>query len=114
MIALTLYHAESIPISIVVALRTQTPLGVGAQIGTMMLGWSSMPWLASLDVPTLVLGAEEDPLAPPANSELIASIVPGAECHIYDEAGHLFLFDQPGPASQHISDFLDRVEAKGA
>lgn len=91
-----------------------TMLGVGAQIGTMMMGWSSMPWLASLDVPTLVLGAEEDPLAPPANSELIASIVPGAECHIYDEAGHLFLFDQPGPASQHISDFLDRVEAKEA
>ena len=91
-----------------------TMLGVGAQIGTMMLGWSSMPWLASLDVPTLVLGAEEDPLAPPANSELIASIVPGAECHVYEEAGHLFLFDQPEPAAKHISDFLDRVAAKEA
>ena len=88
-----------------------TMLGVGAQIGTMMMGWSSMPWLGSLDVPTLVLGAEEDPLAPPANSELIASIVPGAELHVYDEAGHLFLFDMPEEPSKHIAAFLDRVAA---
>lgn len=86
-----------------------TLLGVGAQLGAFM-GWNSVPWLGTLTAPTLVLGAEEDPMAPVANSSLMASLIPGAELKIYDDAGHLFLFDQPEEPARDIQDFLDRVE----
>ncbi len=88
-----------------------TLLGVGCQVGALM-GWSSLPWAGTLTLPTLVLGAEEDGMAPPANSELLASLIPGSELHVYDEAGHLFLFDQPEQPARDILDFIDRVEGQ--
>lgn len=88
-----------------------TLLGVGAQVAA-FIGWSSMPWLATLDVPTLVMCGEEDPMAPVANSKLIASIIPGAELEIYDEAGHLFLFDTPAAPAARIDAFLGRVRVQ--
>ncbi len=87
-----------------------TLLGVGAQIGAFAV-WSSLAWLASIDKPTLVLGGEEDPMAPVANSRLMASIVPGAELAVFENGGHLFLFDIPDDAAPVINDFLDRVHA---
>lgn len=82
-------------------------LGVGAQVAAFM-GWSSLAWLGQLRMPTLVLGGEEDPMAPVSNSRLIASVVPGAELRIYKKAGHLFLFDVPDQPARHIVDFLQR------
>ncbi len=87
-----------------------TLLGVGCQIMALG-GWSSLPWLSTLTPPVLVLGAEEDPLAPAPNSELIASLVEGSELHVYEEAGHLFLFDSPEQPARDILGFLDRIEA---
>lgn len=90
-----------------------TLLGVGAQVGA-FLGWSSMPWLATIDKPTLVLGGEEDPMTPASNSKLIASIVPGAELHVFEKGGHLFLFDLPDVAVPVITEFLDRIHVREA
>lgn len=87
-----------------------TMLGVGAQIAV-MASWSSMPWLAGIEVPTLVLAGQEDPMAPAANSTLMASIIPQAEVHVLDRAGHLFLFDEPETSANLITGFLDRVHA---
>ncbi|MDN5761670.1 MAG: alpha/beta hydrolase [Microlunatus sp.] len=84
-----------------------TLLGVTCQVGA-FLGWSSMPWLASLRLPTLVMCGEEDPMAPVANSKLMASIVPDAELRIYRGQGHLFLFDAPERPVADIIEFLDR------
>jgi len=85
-----------------------TLLGVGAQIAAFS-GWSSLSWLSTIDKPTLVLGGEEDPMAPVANSRLIAQIIKGAELHVLEDGGHLFLFDLPDQAAPLISDFLDRI-----
>jgi pimeloyl-ACP methyl ester carboxylesterase len=85
-----------------------TLLGVGAQIAAFSQ-WSSLPWLASVTHETLVLGGEEDPMAPVANSRLIASVLPNAELHVIDEGGHLFPFDLPDRAAPLINEFLARV-----
>ena len=90
-----------------------TLLGVGCQVAA-FVEWSSVPWLATLDVPTLVLCGEEDPMAPVANSKLMASLIPGAELQIYEEAGHLFIFEVPDVAAAHINDFLHRVRLEAA
>lgn len=85
-----------------------TMLGVGAQVGAFM-GWSALPWLPMLDKPTLVLGGEEDPMAPVSNSALMASLIPGAELQVFEGGGHLFAFDMADKVAPFVNDFLDRV-----
>jgi 3-oxoadipate enol-lactonase len=60
--------------------------------------------LASIACPTLVCGGRHDGIAPPANSEALASRIPGAELELY-EGGHLFLL-QDRTAWPRITDFL--------
>lgn len=85
-----------------------TLLGVSCQVVAMM-GWSSLPFLASLKVPTLVLCGDEDPMAKVSNSKQIAALIPGAELKIYEGHGHLFLFDAPAEPVVDINEFLDRI-----
>ena len=63
--------------------------------------WDRLP---AITCPTLVAGGRYDGIAPPANSEAIASRVPGAELRLY-EGGHLF-FRQDPAALPDILGFL--------
>ena len=58
----------------------------------------------AITCPTLVAGGRYDGIAPPANSEAIASRIPGAELRLY-EGGHLF-FLQDRAAFPDIVGFL--------
>jgi len=60
--------------------------------------------LRAVTCPTLVAGGRYDGIAPPANSEAIASQIPGAELRLY-EGGHLF-FLQDRAAYPDIVSFL--------
>jgi 3-oxoadipate enol-lactonase len=60
--------------------------------------------LAKITAPTLVAGGRYDGIAPPANSEAIASQIPAAELRLY-EGGHLF-FVQDRAAMPDIIGFL--------
>lgn len=63
--------------------------------------WDRLPRVAC---PTLVACGRTDGIAPPANSEAIASRIPGAELRTYD-GGHVF-FLQDRQAIPEILDFL--------
>ncbi len=63
--------------------------------------WDRLP---AVTCPTLVAGGRYDGVAPPANSEAIASRIPGAEVRLY-EGGHLF-FLQDRAAFPYILEFL--------
>jgi 3-oxoadipate enol-lactonase len=54
--------------------------------------------------PTLVCGGRYDGIAPPANSEALASRIPGAELELF-EGGHMF-FIQDRAAWPTITEFL--------
>jgi pimeloyl-ACP methyl ester carboxylesterase len=69
-------------------------------------GWSSVPWLHTIDAPTLVLAAEADPLVPLVNSRIFTSCISACHWHFVPDAGHLFLFDQPEDAAGVIHKFL--------
>jgi pimeloyl-ACP methyl ester carboxylesterase len=60
--------------------------------------------LFAISCPTLVACGRYDGIAPPANSEAIASRVPRAELRTY-EGGHAFFFQDPAAPSE-IIDFL--------
>lgn len=77
-------------------------------------GWSSLAWLPRLRVPTLVLAGGEDPMAPVANSRLIAAAIPGAELYIVEEGGHLFPFDEARELAPVITKFLNKVHRAAA
>jgi pimeloyl-ACP methyl ester carboxylesterase len=51
--------------------------------------------LPGLRIPTLVLHGTTDRLLPVVNGRLIASLVPDSKLEIYDEAGHMFWWEQP-------------------
>jgi 3-oxoadipate enol-lactonase len=63
------------------------------------------PSIARIPVPTLVIGGTEDPATPPAASEEIAGLVPGARLHMLP-AAHLSNVEQPGLFTKTVLDFL--------
>ena len=61
--------------------------------------------LGTIGCPTLVCGGRYDGIAPPANSERLASRIPGAELALF-EGGHGFLWQDPA-AFPRILGFLE-------
>jgi pimeloyl-ACP methyl ester carboxylesterase len=68
-------------------------------------GWTSIPFLHSLRQPTLVLTGDDDPLIPPINGRLLATLMPNARLHVY-RGGHLALAADPGLLVPVIEEFL--------
>ena len=59
--------------------------------------WDRLP---AIGCPTLVAGGRYDGIAPPANSEAIASRIAGADLRFY-EGGHLFFMPGSGRPARH-------------
>ena len=64
--------------------------------------------LASLRVPTLVVGGGDDRLTPPALAEQLAKTIPGAELEVVPEAGHLPYLETPETFERAVLEFLER------
>jgi 3-oxoadipate enol-lactonase len=65
---------------------------------------------AAIDVPTLVLCGAEDVVTPPALSEQLAKLIPGARMELIGAAGHLANAEQPAAFNAAIDRFLTDVE----
>jgi len=68
--------------------------------------WSSLPWLPSLHIPTLVLQGEADELVPPANGLQLARHLPQSRVHILEGEGHLFVYDPDSAALPLLDGFF--------
>jgi pimeloyl-ACP methyl ester carboxylesterase len=75
------------------------------------IGWTSLHYAWRLSQPTLVLGAEDDPIVRSYNAQLLATLIPRATKHILPREGHLFVLTSPGEAARLISRFLERGRA---
>ena len=60
-----------------------------------LMGWTSYHRLPQLRCPTLVLHGREDQLIPPANGELLAQRIAGAQLVELADASHWIHTDQP-------------------
>ncbi len=67
--------------------------------------WSSLTWLETIRVPTLVLVGSVDQVVPPANGYQLARLLPTSRLHVVD-GGHLCLFDPEGPALGLVKEFF--------
>ena len=68
-------------------------------------GWTSLPWLWSLPQQTLVLMGRDDPLVPPINGHILATLIPNARLQMIDD-GHLFIVTRPAETAAVIEAFL--------
>jgi pimeloyl-ACP methyl ester carboxylesterase len=89
------------------ARRAKPPSMLG-YLGQMMTltSWSSVPWLADVPHPTLVVFGDDDPLTPVANGVLLAARLPKARLHVLPGEGHLLLLDERSAAPGLVRDFL--------
>jgi pimeloyl-ACP methyl ester carboxylesterase len=67
--------------------------------------------ITGISVPTLVIVGSDDSATPPAESEQIATLVPGAELHIVPDCGHTSTLEQPETITSLLEKFLAAVES---
>ena len=65
--------------------------------------------LAAIVCPTLLICGRQDPLAPPALHEEMATAIPGAELLIIEECGHLPPLEQPEEVTGALRRWLQRT-----
>ncbi len=62
--------------------------------------------LREIDVPTLILWGEQDPLFPREEQERLAAAIPGATLKVYPETGHAVHWDRPGWVVRDLEAFM--------
>ena len=90
------------------ALRLQQAPAARGYFGQLVSigGWTSLPHLARITHPTLVVGGEDDPLSPSANVLLLAHRLPRARALLAPGEGHLLLMDADSVVHEPIRRFL--------
>jgi 3-oxoadipate enol-lactonase len=62
---------------------------------------------ANIQTPTLVLCGTEDKVTPPALSQDLAALVPGARIALIEDAGHIGNLERPGEFNRIVEEFID-------
>jgi pimeloyl-ACP methyl ester carboxylesterase len=70
-----------------------------------VLRWSRMPWIWSLQQPTLILSGDDDPLVPLASAKIMQCLIPHAQLYVYN-GGHLGLMTHAEELATVIELFL--------
>ncbi|KCZ56547.1 hypothetical protein HY29_08170 [Hyphomonas beringensis] len=74
------------------------------------LGWSSLPFIRFLSMPSLILMGDQDTIVPVANGHILKFGLPDARLHIMKGGGHLFLVTQAEETAAIIQDFLNEED----
>ncbi|HEV7346938.1 alpha/beta hydrolase [Telluribacter sp.] len=64
--------------------------------------------LGTIQVPTLVIGGQEDIFTPPWMGQEIAEAIPGAELFLYEKLGHAFHFEATEDFNARVKDWLQK------
>ena len=75
-----------------------------------LLGWTSVPWLTSIRREALILHADDDPVAPYANSVLMQRLLRRSRLETIKGGGHLFVLTRPEETARLVDAFLDRPD----
>ena len=94
----------AVPVSLNAA-TPPSPLGWLYQLGA-LAGWTSVPLLPLLDVPTLILAGDEDTVVPPANARLLHALIPDSRLQWVAGGGHLFLLSHLAESAAALDRFL--------
>jgi pimeloyl-ACP methyl ester carboxylesterase len=73
-----------------------------------MQAWSAFEHLGEIVAPTMVLHGTADQVVAPANAEMLASRIPGAELVWLEGAGHVYHSERAAEADGAVLDFVGR------
>jgi 3-oxoadipate enol-lactonase len=102
----TLQNDEEVVESVRAMIFESSPDGVVAALGAMRERPDSTPLLGEIDVPTLVVGGEEDGISSPEVMGAMAAQVPGASHVTIPGAGHLSNLEAPEKFNAALKGFL--------
>jgi pimeloyl-ACP methyl ester carboxylesterase len=60
----------------------------------------------TITAPTLIISGERDELLPLQDGYLLAAAIPGSRLIVYDDTGHLVLWEQPERVATDLADFI--------
>jgi 3-oxoadipate enol-lactonase len=87
-------------------MKATAPQGTAAGLIAMRERKDSVPLLATVSQPALVIGADQDQAIPVENSRIIAEGLPDAELCILHGGGHMVNLEQPTGFNEVILEFL--------
>jgi 3-oxoadipate enol-lactonase len=87
----------------------QTSAGIIGALQAMRDRPDSVPSLASITVPTLIVVGEKDAITPPALAETMAARIRGAKLVCIAGAGHMANLENPNEFNTAVRSFLDSV-----
>jgi 3-oxoadipate enol-lactonase len=88
-------------------MMAQAPVdGVIGALEAMIARPDSTPTLATLDVPTLIVGGDEDVLVPPKEACALQRAIAGSRLEILKQAGHLANVERPAAFNTVVSEFV--------
>lgn len=87
-------------------LRPPAPMGYVHQL-LAFLGWSSLPFIRFLRMPTLIMAGDRDSIVPMANAHILNFALPDSSIEVIEDGGHLFLVTRAEESVALILDFLD-------
>ena len=90
-------------------LNQSTVAGIRALQQGMAERLDSVPTLATITVPTLVMVGEEDVLTPPSDAEQMHRGIAGSKLAKIPAAGHYAPFEQPEQFAKELRPFLDAL-----
>lgn len=97
---------------LVTSLEQPTPIETLMKQAVAIQTFDSFGRLGQIKAPTLVVHGDIDRLVPPANGDVLAAGIAGAEKLTLSGAAHMFFWEQPEKAAGGVINFLARVPAK--
>jgi poly(3-hydroxyalkanoate) depolymerase len=76
-------------------------------------GFTSLPWLYQLHMPTLIMAGDDDPIMPVANARLLHFLIAKSRLHVVKGGGHLFLVTRAHESASVIERFLKTTHPAG-
>lgn len=70
------------------------------------LGWTSLPFIRFLKMPSLIVMGDQDTIVPLANGHILKFGLPNSRMHVIEGGGHLFLVTRAQETAEVIRGFL--------
>ena len=87
-------------------MASSAPVGAIGALHAMAARVDSTDLLATIDVPTLVVGGVEDTFTPPRELETLAAAIPGGRLELLERCGHVCPIERPAAFNHVVSEFL--------
>jgi 3-oxoadipate enol-lactonase len=91
------------------AIVANSPTGIIGTLIALAARTDTTAALSTIQVPTLILVGDQDPVTPPAAAETLHRGIAHSELHVIPRAAHLSNLENPVDYNRHLAAFLKRV-----